>query len=102
MPTNKKQLLRMILLIASLKANKYPNCSSFCKMLRDVDIYENLNISCTPKTIYRDIKSLKEEFNAPIKFSTSVNGYYLTNRSWKFLETELKNYCQNYSIDKAK
>ena len=42
MPTNKKQLLRMVRLIALLWANKYPNCTSFCKMLQDADIYEKM------------------------------------------------------------
>ena len=92
MPTNKKQLLRMVRLIALLRANKYPNCTSFCKMLQDADIYENINISCTTKTIYRDIKSLKEDFKAPIEFDASLNGYFLTDQSWKFLETDWENY----------
>ena len=67
----------MIRFLALLKTNKYPNCTSFCKMLRDADIYENINISCTPKTIYRDIKYLKEDFKAPIKFSASLMGIFL-------------------------
>ena len=82
----------MIRLIALLKANKYPNCTSFCKMLHNADIYENINISCTPKTIYRDIKSLKEDFNAPIEFDASLNGYFLTDQSWNLLEADLGNY----------
>lgn len=82
MPINKKQLLRFIRMIALLKAGKYPNCASFSKMLREIDVDENLNIACTPKTIYRDIKMLKNDFNAPIKFDVSRNGYYLTDTSW--------------------
>ena len=90
MPTNKKQLLRMIRFIALLKANKYPNCTSFCKILQDADIYDNLNIICSSKTIYRDVKSLKDDFKAPIKFDASKNGYYLTDISWELLPTDLK------------
>lgn len=94
MPINKKQLLRMIRFVALLKANKYPNCTSFCKMLKDADIYENINIACTPKTIYRDIKSLKEDFNAPIKFDASANGYCLSDYSWTFLNTEWETFVK--------
>ena len=53
-------------------------------MLRNADVYENLNIVCSEKTIYRDIQVLKNDFHAPIKFNKSRNGYYLTNPAWKF------------------
>ena len=86
MPVNKKQLLRFIRIIALLKADKYPNCASFSKMLRKIDINENLNIACTPKTIYRDIKALKNDFHAPIEFDASRNGYFLSDTTWDFLD----------------
>ena len=71
-------------LVASLKENRYPNCSSFAAELRAADVNENINIACTPKTVARDIQVLKNDFGAPIKFSASKNGYYLTKRSWNF------------------
>lgn len=83
MPKNKKQLLRIIRLFALLKANKYPNCYSFSRMLKRADLFENLNIACTPKTIYRDIKTLKNDFHAPIFWNPSQNGYYLKDISWE-------------------
>ncbi len=84
MPTSKKQLIRFVRLVASLKENRYPNCSSFAAALRAADVNENINIACTPKTVARDIQVLKNDFGAPIKFSASKNGYYLTKRSWNF------------------
>ena len=84
MPISKKQLIRFVRLVASLKENRYPNCSSFAAELRKADVNENINIACTPKTVARDIQVLKNDFGAPIKFSAAKNGYYLTKRSWNF------------------
>ena len=84
MPIGKKQLLRLIRLVAQLKENRYPNCSSFASDMRKADLDENLNVSCTPKTIFRDIQTLKSDFDAPIEFDKTRNGYYLTKRNWSF------------------
>ena len=84
MPANKKQLVRLIRLVAQLKENRYPNCASFAADMRKADIEENLNLSCTAKTIARDIQVLKRDFNAPNDFDPSRNGYYLTHHEWTF------------------
>ena len=84
MPITKKQMLRILRLVELLKSDRYPNCSSFARMMHQADIDENLNISCTAKTIFRDIQTLKNDFNAPIKFDPVRNGYYLTDLSWNF------------------
>lgn len=84
MPLSKKQLQRLIRLVAQLKENRYPNCTSFAAAMQKVDIDENLNISCTAKTIFRDIQTLKNDFDAPIKFDKTRNGYYLTHHGWNF------------------
>ncbi len=84
MPVNKKQLLRMIKFIAELKQNSYPNSKTFAEQLKQMDINENLNISCTARTVQRDIEVLKGEFDAPLKFDTERNGYFLTSNYWEF------------------
>ena len=84
MPVGKKQLLRLIRLVAQLKENRYPNCSSFASDMRKADIDENLNVACTAKTVFRDIQTLKNDFDAPIAFDKIRNGYYLTKRDWNF------------------
>jgi len=84
MPINKKQLKRMVKFVASLRKDEYPNRSSFVKKLEQHDINNNENISCSAKTIQRDIKSLIEEFGAPIEFDQENNGYFLTRSDWKF------------------
>lgn len=84
MPLSKKQLQRLIRLVAQLKENRYPNCSTFALAMRKADLDENLNVSCTPKTIFRDIQTLKNDFAAPIKFDKVRNGYYLAHHGWNF------------------
>ena len=84
MPVGKKQLLRLIRLVAQLKENRYPNCTSFAAQMQKADLEENLNVACTAKTIFRDIQTLKNDFGAPIEFDRKHNGYYLKHRNWSF------------------
>lgn len=84
MPLNKKQLIRLVKLVSELKQNRYPNCQSFAEKLLASEFSDNVNIACGPKTIYRDIKILKEDFSAPIEFDSGRNGYYLTHHGWNF------------------
>ena len=84
MPVQKKQLQRLIKFIALMKKGKYPNARSFYETLRQADLYDNENVACSMKTIYRDIELLKNDYNAPINFDRQQNGYYLTRSSWEF------------------
>lgn len=84
MPLSKKQLVRLVRLVAQLKENRYPNCSRFSEEMRKADLDENLNVACTPKTIFRDIQTLKNDFDAPIAFDKARNGYYLKHHGWNF------------------
>ena len=74
----------MIKFVAMLKENRYPNCSSFADNLKKDDLYNNINVSCTTKTIQRDIRTLKEEFDAPIEYDPERKGYYLMHHGWDF------------------
>ena len=93
MPVNKKQLLRLIRFVAELRKNNYPNAASFTRKLRDMDLNENLNMSCSERTVMRDLETLRRDFNAPISFSQEKNGYYLTNPYWElkvpFMDDEM-------------
>ncbi len=84
MPVNKKQLLRLIKLVAELKENRYPNCQAFADKLLKLDQYQNENVACKAKTIQRDIKTLKDDFGAPIEFDFKNNGFYLASHGWNF------------------
>ena len=84
MPTNKKQLLRMVKMVADLRKNSYPNANTWVKKFEALDRDENLNIACGKRTVMRDIDYLRKDFNAPIAYSSEHNGYYLTNPYWEF------------------
>jgi predicted DNA-binding transcriptional regulator YafY len=84
MPINKKQVIRLLKINTELGKNSYPNSTSLADMFRKADIDENTNISCSERTVQRDIAILKKDFHAPIKFDSAQNGYYLTNSSWEF------------------
>ena len=83
MPINKKQLLRLIRFVAELRKNNYPNAASFTRKLRETDLEENLNMSCSERTVMRDLETLRNDFHAPISFSPENNGYFLTNPYWE-------------------
>jgi predicted DNA-binding transcriptional regulator YafY len=84
MPLNKKQIIRLIKIVSELKQNNLPNRNTLAELFRKADLEENINISCCAETIGRDIKALKEDFNAPIEFDSIQNGYRLTNKNWEF------------------
>lgn len=84
MPINKKQLFRLIRLVAQLKENRYPNCRSLQSELIRADIHDNLNIACSVKTIQRDLQVLKNDFRCPLAFDHTQNGYYLKHHGWDF------------------
>ena len=66
MPVNKKQLLRLIRFVAELRKNNYPNAASFTRKLREMDLDQNLNMSCSERTVMRDLDTLRKDFDAPI------------------------------------
>ena len=93
MPINKKQLLRMIKFVAEMRKNNYPNAATFKRKLREMELDENLNISCSERTIMRDLDTLRKDFGAPIAFSPENNGYFLSNPYWElkvpFMDDEM-------------
>lgn len=84
MAKNKQQILRLIKLVGELKKNNYPNSRTFAEKLKNSDLWDETNISCCNKTIQRDIKLLREEFNAPIGYDYERKGYYLKHHGWDF------------------
>ncbi len=84
MPTNKKQLFRMVKMVADLRKNSYPNVNTWVKKFEALDRDENLNIACGKRTVMRDLDALRKDFNAPIEYSSENNGFYLTNPYWEF------------------
>ena len=84
MPINKKQIMRMAKFVSELRQNRFPNASSFADRLASESDSGFTAMKCTTKTIQRDIKSLKEDFGAPIEWNSAKNGYYFRHQGWEF------------------
>ncbi|MGN0867202.1 MAG: hypothetical protein ACI4SG_05950 [Oligosphaeraceae bacterium] len=83
MPGNKKQLVCLVRLVAQLKEDRNPNCSSFVADVRRADMEEDLNLSFTPKTIAYEIQVLKQGFNAPVDFNRAGTAI-ISSTEWTF------------------
>ena len=84
MPMQKSQLKRLLQITAELKENRYPNSETLVKKFRKIAEEEGIEIDCVKKTILRDMKILKDEFNCPLAFDRGRNGYYLKHHGWDF------------------
>lgn len=84
MSVQARQALRLMKFIAEMKKNNYPNASRFAKLLREMDVNENMDCACSPRTVLRDIEILQTEYHAPIAYDAGRRGYYLKNHDWEF------------------
>ena len=84
MSVQARQALRLMKFIAEMKKNNYPNAGSFAKLLRRMDVDENIDCACSPRTVARDIEILQKEYHAPIAYNAVRRGYYLKNSDWEF------------------
>ncbi|MFA7231716.1 MAG: WYL domain-containing protein, partial [Victivallaceae bacterium] len=82
MAESKKQMLRLRRFVGQLKENRYPNRQSFVADLERSDRELNQSLTCSVKTIQRDIKFLQNELKCPIDFDYRHNGYYLKHHGW--------------------
>ncbi len=80
----RKQLHRLARIAASLKKNLYPTPESLVAEFRKMELYEGLDATCCTKTVLRDIKVLKDDFDCPVKYDRRNHGYYLTHHGWDF------------------
>lgn len=64
MPESKKQMLRRRRFVGQLKENRYPSRQSFVADLERSDRELNQSLTCSAKTIQRDIKFLQNEMSA--------------------------------------
>jgi predicted DNA-binding transcriptional regulator YafY len=86
MPVNKNAYLRYRIIDQCLTNNNhsYPNKDY---ILDKIDLTLGGNVS--PYTFDKDIKELKQKFNAPIEFNRKHNGYYYTDESFSLSQFPL-------------
>lgn len=78
-----EQALRLMKFVAEMRKNNYPNATSFAKLLRQADLDENIPLSCSTRTIMRDIDELRTKYKAPIEYDAANRGYFLLNPVWE-------------------
>lgn len=76
------KMTRLMKLVSMLRQNKYPNHRILQSKLRALDATSMYSMS--QKTVQRDVKYLRDVYNAPIAFDNGKRGYYLTDLNWKF------------------
>ena len=80
MPINKKQVLRLMSIVSELRQN---HCTKIEKLKKRITFtFDEEDIS--ERTLRRDLRALKEDFEAPIKFDYNRRGYYLEDEEWEF------------------
>ena len=86
MQVGKYRLKRMIRIVDMMRKQQYPNYRKISKAFQEatVDTSETMILTCDRKTIWRDMKVLKEEFNCPWEYDSSRWGFYLTDPHWDF------------------
>ena len=86
MQVSKYRLKRMIRIVDMMRKGLYPNYTTISKAFEKAtfDTSETMILTCDRKTIWRDMKILKEEFNCPWKYDRSRHGFYLTDPHWDF------------------
>lgn len=81
MPENKNQSVRMAYIHEQIRKGNRPNAG---QLARGFSTKFNLTTDVSDKTIYRDIRFMKEAKGAPIEFDPDGNGYYYTEPNFKF------------------
>ena len=80
------QIFRMARIVSLLKKNRLPTAQSLLKEYEKLEFEENqlIRAKYNIRTVYRDIASLKFDFNCPIAYDRLSKGYYLTDHNWEF------------------
>ena len=80
------QIIRIARIASLLKRNSCPTAEGILKEYETLSVNDGnlLGGQYSLRTVYRDIKALKNEFGCPIKFDRRTNSYYLKDRSWDF------------------
>ena len=76
------KMTRLMKLVALLRKNSYPNHRILQSKLRALDATSMYSVS--QKTVQRDVKYLRDVYDAPIVFDNGKRGYYLTDPDWNF------------------
>ncbi len=80
MPIGKNQLQRLQVILMLMRQGRYPNYTRFMNYMKSQLFAADYELS--QKTFLRDVKVLRENFNAPVVYCPVRQGYYLTHTDW--------------------
>ena len=86
MVVSEHRLKRMIRIVDMMRKQQYPNYTKIRRAFEQAtfDTTETMVLTCDRKTIWQDLKILKEEFHCPWEYDRSRHGYYLKDIHWDF------------------
>lgn len=91
-PTNKseqpttfrKQLHRLVQIVELLNSQQWVTMPMILNRLSETEFQSGPYLGCCNRTIQRDIKTLQDEYHAPIAYDRHECAYRLEDRDWTF------------------
>ena len=77
---NKKMLERLIIIHNAIKSGLYPDVTRLQRLYCEQTGYSNVGVA----TIYRDIRTLRTNFHAPLEFDEQKGGYFYLDSNFEF------------------
>lgn len=86
MAVSEQRLKRMVRIVDMMRKEQYPNYRKIIKAFEEAsfDASEPMVLTCDRKTIWQDLKILKEDFHCPWEYDRSRHGYFLRDSRWDF------------------
>ena len=88
---SRKQIHRMAAIVALLKKREWVKMREIVRTLDRTEFETGAYLACCNRTIQRDIRVLKEEYQAPVEYSKKEAAYTLTDKEWSFQVPALLN-----------
>ena len=80
------QVFRLARIASLLKKNSCPTAEKLLKEYEKLEFEEGRTIRAkySLRTVYRDIDTLRNDFDCPVEFDRAGKAYYLTDHNWEF------------------
>lgn len=88
---SRKQLHRFNAIVWLLKQNLNVTLDIILEHLRTTLYDDGSSLECGPKTVYRDLQILRDEYQCPLEYDASQFHYVMTNKQWDLPVPSLMN-----------
>lgn len=79
---SRKQLHRLNRIVWLMKQNPKVTLVNIIDNLRETTYDAGMSLECGPKTVYRDLQVLRDEYQCPIEYDASLFHYVMTDKKW--------------------